>query len=103
MVSAAPPGRPPATRGRLILGLTFVGVVIGTALLGPYLTSVDPSAQNLLMSLAGPSLTHPLGTDPLGRDMLARLLHGAPRSLGIAVLCVGLAASVGIGLGIVAA
>jgi peptide/nickel transport system permease protein len=35
--------------------------------------------------------------------MLARLLHGAPRSLGIAVLCVGLAASVGIGLGIVAA
>lgn len=53
--------------------------------------------------VAPPSAAHLLGTDELGRDVLARLLHGAPRSLGIAVLCVAVAAVMGVSLGLVAA
>lgn len=80
--------------------LTFVGL---TALLGPLIVAHDPVAQGLLHALEGPSLVHPLGTDHLGRDVLARLVHGAGRSLGIALLCVAVASGLGTLLGLVAA
>lgn len=95
-----------ATAGRRsvpAVGLVLSGVVTLAALAGPALVPLDPTAQDLLRTLEPPSLAHPLGTDHLGRDLLARLLHGGPRSLGIAVLCVAVAAGVGIALGLVAA
>lgn len=73
------------------------------AALGPWLTPHDPNAQDLLRVMAAPTLKHPLGTDHVGRDVLSRVLAGAPRSLGLAVLCVGMAGSLGVGLGLVAA
>ena len=40
-----------------------------------------------------------LGTDSLGRDLLSRVLWGARRSIGIAVLSVALALTLGVGVG----
>jgi peptide/nickel transport system permease protein len=82
-------------RTRIGLALVLLTALLGAA--GPLLPGPDPAAQDLLQTLAAPSWAHPLGTDDLGRDVLARLLHGAPRSLGLAVVCVAFA-SIGGGL-----
>ena len=78
-------------------------LLAGLAAIGPLLPGFDPTAQDLMRTVAPPSPMHPFGTDGLGRDVLARLLHGAPRSLGIAVLCVAVATGLGVVLGLVAA
>jgi peptide/nickel transport system permease protein len=41
-----------------------------------------------------------LGTDEVGRDVLSRVLYGARVSLGVAIPAVGLAAVVGVALGV---
>ena len=75
----------------------------GLALTGPFLAPLDPNAQDLMRVMEAPSAAHVLGTDHVGRDILSRVLAGAPHSLGLAVLCVALAASVGVALGLLAA
>jgi peptide/nickel transport system permease protein len=45
---------------------------------------------------------HPLGTDHLGRDILSRILHGGRISLGVGLASVGLAALIGVSLGLLA-
>jgi peptide/nickel transport system permease protein len=87
----------------LSVGLALLGGLALLCVFGPWLPLADPVAQDLLKTLAAPSLAHPLGTDHLGRDILSRVVHGAPRSLGIAVICVAIATSVGLALGLVAA
>ena len=52
--------------------------------------------------LAGPCAAHWLGTDEVGRDVLARLLHGASKSLGIGLGAMMLAAMIGVSMGAVA-
>ena len=62
-------------------------IVIGIAVLaiaGPLLAPADPSAQDLPLRLAGPTLAHPFGLDELGRDVLARVLVGARISFLVA-------------------
>jgi ABC-type dipeptide/oligopeptide/nickel transport system permease subunit len=81
----------------LLLGLAVLCIV------GPWLPMPDPTQQDLMATLAAPSAAHPLGTDHLGRSILARVVHGAPRSLGIAVLCVAIATALGLLLGLLAA
>src|SRR3989475_7952914 len=95
---AAPPRRrasSPATvwdrvkRNRAALcGLVVVAVVIGVALLAPWITPYDPARQFTDgLSQEGrplpPSSRFWLGTDLLGRDLLSRLLYGARISLTI--------------------
>lgn len=63
----------------------------------------DPNAQDLMKALEGPSLGHPFGFDHLGRDVFLRVVHAAPRSLGLAALCVVFAYATGIMLGMIAA
>lgn len=83
--------------------LAALGGLIGFLLLAPVLVAHDPIAQDLAGALRGPSLLHLLGQDHLGRDVVARLAHGAPRSVGLAAVCVGLAAVMGALLGMSAA
>jgi peptide/nickel transport system permease protein len=80
----------------------LVGIA-AVALLGPLLSPHDPTAQDLMRVMEAPSVRHLLGTDHVGRDVLSRVLAGAPHSLGLAVACVALAASVGVALGLLAA
>lgn len=67
------------------LGVALTVMFILTAVLGPFVYAMDPDSQNLMSALAPPGADHPLGTDQLGRDILARVLHGARYSAGIAI------------------
>ncbi|MEM9585498.1 MAG: ABC transporter permease [Pseudomonadota bacterium] len=67
------------------LGVALTLMFVGAAVFGPLIYSVDPDAQNLMSAFAHAGSEHPLGTDQLGRDILARVLHGARYSAGIAV------------------
>ncbi|WP_128377227.1 ABC transporter permease subunit [Streptomyces cavernae] len=68
----------------------------------------DPLHVDTAARLLPPSAAHPLGTDSLGRDLLARLGHGALRTVGVALavtavsvvtgLLLAMAAQVGAGL-----
>jgi peptide/nickel transport system permease protein len=86
---------------RVALGL--VALLAVTAALGPFLTQ-DPLAQPDLLggALQAPSRAHWLGTDQFSRDVLARLVAGARTSLGVAALAIAIAATLGVGLGLLA-
>jgi len=82
VVSPLPAGPPASTRrGRpslLVIGaFVVVGVVTVCAIGGAAVAPHDPSAQNLLVTLTKPSMSHPFGTDDLGRDIFSRTIAGA--------------------------
>ena len=56
-------------------------VILLIAVIGPWITPLDPEATNLMATNAGPSTVNWFGTDDVGRDILSRLLHGAQMSL----------------------
>jgi ABC-type dipeptide/oligopeptide/nickel transport system permease subunit len=87
----------------LVIGAGLLAALALLSTVGPWLPLHDPIMQDLTRTLASPSLSHPFGTDHLGRCVLARIVHGAPRSLGIAVACVTIATCVGLALGLLAA
>ena len=67
-----------------------------------YLAPANPIRGHLEAALQAPSGLHWLGTDDLGRDELSRLVYGARVSLSAGLISVGLAASAGVPLGLVA-
>ena len=73
--------------------------------MGPWLASQAPHAQLDPVALAWqpPSLAHWLGTDSYSRDVWSRLLFGARATVGIALLAVTIALSVGTLVGALAA
>jgi peptide/nickel transport system permease protein len=75
--------------------------VLLTALLAPHLGLRDPAAIDSANLLQPPGGTHILGTDQFGRDLLSRILHGTRPSLQVGLISVGIAASVGVLLGLV--
>lgn len=95
---------PPALAGALVLLL-----VVCCALFAPLVAPMSPTAQTLLARLSPPSLTKPtggigylLGTDRLGRDVLSRIIYGARVSVFVALLGVGISATIGVTLGLIA-
>ncbi len=85
-----------------LAGAVIVAVLGFVAIVGPFLTPYDPTAQTLANRLQGPSLAHPLGTDQLGRDMLSRIVYGARISLGIAILVTTIRVVIGTTVGLIA-
>jgi len=87
--------------------LTIIGFVILViwgliAAFAPLLTTYDPNVIDLPERMNPPSLRHPLGTDYYGRDVLTRIFHGAKYDIGIAVLAVAFAITLGGPLGVIA-
>jgi peptide/nickel transport system permease protein len=87
----------------------FVAVIVfvGFVLVGALAHALTPHAlesMNLRGRLLAPGADseHLLGTDQLGRDVLTRVLFGIRSSLLVAGVSVLLAASAGVGLGILA-
>jgi len=83
-----------------LIGLAVVLVVIGVALLAPWIAPYDPAVQFADgLSPEGrplpPSARFWLGTDLLGRDLLSRLIYGARISLLIGVAANVAALSIG--------
>ncbi len=85
-----------------MFGFTIVVILIITAIFGPYLAPYDPNTIDFTVRFSEPTLAHPLGTDNFGRDTLSRIMHGSRVSLQVGIIAVGIAATVGSLLGLVA-
>lgn len=109
-----------------VAGLVFIGLLIITAVIGPFFTQ-DPTRvdfkeknlpplgfttqQSVFDMATGKFITrevrgtaaHPLGTDDKGRDMLAMLISGARVSLQVGFLATLIAVLIGAVLGVASA
>src|SRR5437879_4011174 len=100
-VLAAPAARVKARRrrtpGLVLLGVSFVAVLLLVAAAAPLLAPQDPIRQSLRGRLSPPTWSgtdgraHLLGTDHLGRDVLSRVIFGSRVSLviGFSAVLVG--------------
>ncbi len=96
----------PKQMGVATTGLFFIfSLFCLIALFGPFLMPYSPSevfTQQILTPpfwQTGGSMAHILGTDDLGRDMLTRLVYGARVSMGVGLLAVFIALTIGGALG----
>src|SRR5206468_12134244 len=81
------------------LGVAISLALAATAALSLVYTPRDPLAMAGAARLEGPSRTHPFGTDQYGREVLSRVMAGAPTSIAVGVIAVGIGAPAGSVLG----
>lgn len=84
------------------LGFLILAVLVGVALLAPWLSPYNPKEINLKEALSSPSRSHPFGQDPLGRDVLSRILYGARISVVVGFSTVGVSLVLGTLMGFLA-
>jgi ABC-type dipeptide/oligopeptide/nickel transport system permease subunit len=89
-------------RRLVMFGLAVLVLLVFTAVFADWLAPHDPYRGNLADSLTSPSRQYPLGTDIQGRCTLSRLIFGARTALLVGFFTVGIAASLGITLGLLA-
>jgi peptide/nickel transport system permease protein len=93
-------------RGRagasLIAGGVLVGLVVLTALASFVWTPHDPTLVDAARKLSPPGDGYLLGADKFGRDTFSQLMVGARTTLYVGIVAVGIAALLGIPLGVVA-
>ncbi|RMC38041.1 ABC transporter permease [Paracoccus alkanivorans] len=85
-----------------VIGLVVLLVIVLCAIFADAIAPHDPTLQDYNAMLEAPSAQHLLGTDDLGRDVLSRLIHGATASIYASLLAVGVAALLGIPVGLIA-
>ncbi|MFD0066148.1 ABC transporter permease [Streptomyces sp. NPDC056690] len=88
--------------GSLLIGGLIVTLVIGMALLSFVWTPHDPALVDASVRLQKPSPEYWFGTDKFGRDVFSQILVGSRTTLFVGFVAVGVAAVVGVPLGIVA-
>ncbi|TMI88184.1 MAG: ABC transporter permease [Bacillati bacterium ANGP1] len=84
----------------LMVGAGILGIVIGSAVFAPQIAPHNPIDQAFPDQLRAPSPVHLFGTDEFGRDIFSRVVYGARIALVAGVLADGIAAGLGILLGI---
>ena len=85
-----------------VIGLALVLIMVILSLISAFnLAPIDPLEQNPVDALKGPNGTYWFGTDQFGRDIFSRSIDGMSRSLSVALLSVGIAAVVGVFLGVI--
>lgn len=84
------------------VGVALLLLIVGVALLAPWIAPHDPLQQNIAYRLDPPSAQYWLGTDSYGRDVLSRLMYGARISLLVGFVSILIAMAVGSALGILA-
>ncbi|QQS00358.1 MAG: ABC transporter permease [Austwickia sp.] len=88
----------------LVVGAVLVGIIVAGTLLSFVWTPYDPTLIDAKVPrLLGPSAQHWFGTDSLGRDVFSRILVGSRTTLIVGLVAVGVAAAVGVPLGLLAA
>ena len=85
-----------------VFGLIMLVIIVGSALLAPWIAPHNPDFQNLRNRLAAPSAEFLLGTDHLGRDIFSRLLFGGRVSLFVGFVAMVGAVTIGTTVGAVA-
>ena len=86
----------------VLFGLFIILVTVITAIFAPILAPYDPYAPDLDNTLLQPCREHILGTDAMGRDTLSRIIFGTRISLLVGVTAIGMAAIIGMSLGLIA-
>lgn len=94
-----------------VASLVFVIFVIVVAIAAPLVVKLlglpGPYVQNLNLTNAfgeplGPTGGHPFGVDGLGEDIAARVIYGARTSLEVGLIGTGIAAVIGVIVGLLA-
>jgi peptide/nickel transport system permease protein len=65
------------------IGLVLVIGLVLCAIIGPWLTGIDPTTMSIRYRFKPPSARFPFGSDQYGRDILTRVLYGGRLSLSI--------------------
>lgn len=108
MVAAPGIWRRVGTNQAVVIGFGLLLLIVGIALLAPWIAPYDPYVQDLANRnvppfwYGGGSFAHPLGTDPLGRDYLSRLFYGARISLLIGASVAVISGLIGTTMGMLA-
>ncbi|HET8601719.1 MAG TPA: ABC transporter permease [Segeticoccus sp.] len=87
----------------LVVGALLVLLVIGMALVSFVWTPHDPTFVDATHRLEKPNGTYWFGTDKFGRDVFSQVLVGSRTTLFVGFVSVGVAAVVGVPLGLLAA
>lgn len=85
-----------------VVSATLLAVVAVVAVAASWLTPYGVNDVDVPNALQSPSGAHWFGTDELGRDVLSRVLVAVQASMTVAVVSVGVAAVVGIAIGLLA-
>ena len=84
------------------IAIVWLAVVVGCAVLAPWLPITSPHTSFVQAIGTGASRSHPLGVDAIGEDMLSRVIWGARASLLVSVASLLFGFIVGGSLGLVA-
>jgi peptide/nickel transport system permease protein len=84
-----------------IVGAAVLAVMVLSALLAPWLGTVDPQALSPIQRLKPPSSEHWFGTDMLGRDVYSRVIYGSRISLTVGLAVAALSIGIGLAIGLV--
>jgi peptide/nickel transport system permease protein len=87
----------------VVIGGGVIAVVVGLALLAPFIAPYDPEQIGVGRRLTSPDMQYLLGTDEYGRDIFSRLIFGARYTLYIGTVAVGIGLACGVLIGTVAA
>ncbi|MDQ3654019.1 MAG: ABC transporter permease [Chloroflexota bacterium] len=90
-----------SSRGVVIGGALFLTLVL-IALFAPAIAPQNPIEQDYAATLRPPSREHLMGTDNFGRDIFSRVVFGTRISLRVGLISVGIAAAIGIPIGLAA-
>jgi ABC-type dipeptide/oligopeptide/nickel transport system permease subunit len=86
----------------LLAGLLICLILMGLVLVGPFVMSADPNAQDPTATFAPPSAQHLMGADAFGRDLFTRVLYGGRTTIVASVCVVVLGCVLGTTLGLIA-
>jgi peptide/nickel transport system permease protein len=100
LVGSAPARR--RVNPSLLVGGFLVCLIVGMALVSFVWTPHDPTLVNASTRLQKPSGDYWFGTDKFGRDVFSQILVGSRTTLFVGFVAVGVAAAIGVPLGIVA-
>jgi peptide/nickel transport system permease protein len=84
------------------IGLVLVVALVLCAIIGPWLTGIDPTTMSIRYRFKPPSARFPFGSDQYGRDILTRVLYGGRLSLSIGFSVALISGIVGTVIGVVA-
>lgn len=90
------------SRGLVVFGMVIILIFVIVAIFAPLLAPYDPYMPDPNYALSQPNQKHLLGTDTIGRDTLSRIIYGTRTSLMIGLIVVGVAAIIGMSLGMIA-
>lgn len=89
-------------RAGLVIGIVLVAGVVSMALLSLVWTPFDATRVVPADRLQHPGWPHVLGTDGFGIDIASRILVGSQTCLTVGIISVGIAAVLGVPLGVLA-